>query len=105
MSKRRFAWSGTSLATTLRFFEITQLGAIGTIQPVSGQRVSKQYKYALARFPWLSCSIPSAVISRSTASATSRCTRSISARFSGDAPMMLSAPQVSMQAMGLRSDA
>jgi hypothetical protein len=88
-----------------RAFEITQLGAIGTIQPVSGQRVSRQYRYAFARFPWLSCSMPSSVISRSTASATSRCARSISARFSGEAPMMFSAPQVSMQAMGLRSEA
>jgi hypothetical protein len=44
MSKRLFAGSGTSFATTFRVFEITQLGAIGTIQPVSGQRVSRQYR-------------------------------------------------------------
>ena len=46
---------------------------------------------AFALFPSLSCSIPSSVISASTAAATSVCARSISARFSGDAPMMLPA--------------
>jgi hypothetical protein len=32
----------SGVSSRLRILEITQLGAIGTIQPVLGQRVSKQ---------------------------------------------------------------
>ena len=85
--------------------ETTHDGAIGTIQPVLGQRVSRQYRKAFARFPWPSCSMPSLVISASTAAATSLLRRLDLHAPSFDAPMMLKAPQVSMQAMGLRSEA
>ena len=37
-------------------------GAIGTTHPVFGQRVSRQYRNALARLPSLSCSMPNLVI-------------------------------------------
>ncbi len=85
--------------------EISRVPNIGTIHPVFGQRVSTQYKYAFARFPYTSLSKPSCITSPSNVSNTCFCVNSISSRFIFGAPIMLNAPQVSMQAIGLRSEA
>ena len=62
ISKRLFLGSGFKLAMALRVLDTVQVGDKGTIQPVSGQRASRHQRYALARFPLASCSIPSSVI-------------------------------------------